>query len=715
MYPELKLYWNELDELSYWALDNGIIGHSFEIPLVDMERINSEILDNALQGFFTSLSGAVECKIQQRCEYGRFSDQTSRGKDCTFSPSLNKYLLIHIQKNIKLRKSLYKLLKQEYKINYLKEFEGAYDLSPFKSIGLNPRRPQNVKIQTPNFYANTIKHDFNHINLGDRSVFVLRLVKPTANEIDFNQLNYCLMMLPPPFECSFHIKKIRREVGESFLKRRSKITEGIEGRVGARKYLETEKALEEVSLKGDSLVEIELLINLYTRNIIRTQHDIEEAIYNLRPIGEFKLETVGALNSYNSTLLGQKMHVGLREMLSVATAFCPIGTIGRGALDRKSTKSSLLLHRFDETLDYLDVFNQDYENYSAIIIGKSGSGKSVITNMLTEAILNDQECEIIKVDVGGSHSKETTLLGGKEYKLSLSAPSGINPFSFIKSGLYINDITSILANFISVLILEEGESVLSKDYKSKIEEILLNYIKSSPENPTIIDYYRFAKDHPRRSLLKRWAEGVYANAFKGDAYNNENRLTYYNFEEIFQANDPDFGQGGMAAVMAKFNLDMLFKKDKKLVFIADETPFFVNRCFSFFKFSTANVRKFGASFITISQKLSDLIVNADTGIVDNSNTRILFTEDGDSEFFKKILRISEDDLNKIRSLSRVKGEYSEAVVFDNLGSRTFRIRISPEELYRFSSSKEDNMKIKKLMENVPGLKLKEAIRCLALS
>ncbi|MCB0349271.1 MAG: hypothetical protein KDD37_10580, partial [Bdellovibrionales bacterium] len=525
------------------------------------------------------------------------------------------------------------------KAKFYNELNGCYDLTPLRSMGVNLTAPKIHEIPFPQFFSQHIKKEFGYLNFGTSFEGFIRLNKVSVNETDLSYLARLKDLIPKPFKIVFSCRKIKRELSETHLKRKSKINEVGEGRVAARRYHETEKILEDISLNGDELFEFEFVICLSRYDATDLIKDAESAIHILKPIGDFELETYGAFPTYVSTLVGNPMHVSLKETQSGLTSYLPIVTSGEARKNPEVKERSIGIHRSDDSLSYIDVFDDKYDNFSVIISGKSGSGKSVLTNLVTDALYNDSNIEIIKVDVGGSHSKETQLLGGTEYKLNLNEPSGINPFSYINSTASNEEITNILASFVSVLILEEGESFLSKETRALIEEAVSIYVQSRPSNPSLFDFCKKTSSFPRLNLLKRWTTGVYSNAFKesDNSSNSNNRLTYYNFSEIFQANDPDFGQGGMAAVMAKFNFDMLTKRDKKLVFIADETPFFIRKCFNFFKFSTANVRKFGGSFITVTQRMSDLVVNDDTGIIDNSNTRMIFSIDGSEEKFQKIL------------------------------------------------------------------------------
>lgn len=95
--------------------------------------------------------------------------------------------------------------------------------------------------------------------------------------------------------------------------------------------------------------------------------------------------------------------------------------------------------------------------------GTSGKAKVFFRTSYNESS-NDPNVGIIKLDVGGSHSKECELFGGTEHQLSLEKGSGINPFEV----LYIvsasdNDKLAILSKFLGSLIQEQGEDMECSD------------------------------------------------------------------------------------------------------------------------------------------------------------------------------------------------------------------------------------------------------------
>jgi hypothetical protein len=71
-------------------------------------------------------------------------------------------------------------------------------------------------------------------------------------------------------------------------------------------------------------------------------------------------------------------------------------------------------------------------------------------------------------------------------------------------------------------------------------------------------------------------------------------------------------------------------------------------------------------------------------------------------------------MEELENLTREQKRFSEVLYQDKFGSRIFRIILSPEEYWSFSSTREDNEMIESLVKSVPGLTRHEAIRVLSL-
>lgn len=716
-------------DLIIHALENGALIAGFEIDLFDEELYGPDKTEAMLQSILRDLPEGRNLRIYLKSEYSTVQESDHSRTDSIKS--------IGYVKN-----RAYVFLEKPAEIDFVqfinrnkKNADGVLtDFGLLKNHGIKIRPLQKADIENllPSI-GSEIHHSFQTIDLGHQVASILRLTKQSEFGMDLTTLSHIKDNLSLPYLICCSIQAVPQSTAETMLRRRSKQNAIGDDIKEARKYAEAQSDLENISLDGARLFRFEwqCLVTRTSESWLRT--DREEIRRKLEPLGEIYIESVGALESLKSFYPGEHPHFTLLEKDSALITYMPLMTRGDSKSLSSPAKKSLALHRKDESLTYLNVFDPTYESFSWCIFGRPGSGKSVLTNALTRALIYDPEVKIIKIDVGGSHSKETELLGGVEKTLNLNEPTGINPFDVIQELGPTKEAIQILASFLEVLILEEGESKLSKTMKSDIERAIQKYAESNPIEHTLLDFCMTIQDLPRRELFQRWiGKGVYGNAFAAgkDAEArsaksstklsspslSDSRLFYYNFSKISQALDPDYAQGGLAAVMAQFNLEMLKKSHdkKRIVFIADETPFFIKKCFSFFNLSIANVRKEGHGFITVAQKSAHVVIDHDTGILDNSPNKIFFSLDGDEESFMSRSQLNSDSIEKIKSLKRKQGEFSEALFKDIHGERVIRIKLNPLEYWSYTSKDEDRRKYQELKAACPSLTTEEVVRCLSL-
>lgn len=756
--------------ISVFALSNNRIVTAYSVPLVDTEQ--SEALEQA-NGAFSLFLKSLHPKATARFwllsqpsngeAEEKETDHSRAQATAEIGHVVNRcYLIIEIE-GAKF-KNLSSLLKPKFKTQPLEakaaELLQSFDTTSLTSAGIILRPLKRAELQSllPTAPATAVTKLSYALDFGSHLIGIVRLIHLGTTPLTPVALAQLKDRIPLPYKIKTSARRVSDQRAETLLRRKSAQSKESTSTVGASKYAEAEDALSSVALGGQSMLEFEMFVELERSDERTLRADMNEVVQILKALGDFAIETVGVFPSYLSAQIGFDQHVSILETDQILPCFLPVWSEGEAdEFKAKPMQRSLALHRRDESLLHFDVFNPSADNFSVCIFGKSGRGKSVLTNLLTRSLLNDPDIRMIKVDVGGSHSKETELLGGEEFQLSMSQPSGLNPFAFF-GRVHSEDVCNIIATFLGILLIEEGEKVLSKSMRGEIEKAVTTYSLSKPREPSIDDFYTKACDLPRRSLLARWVSGgAYGNAFAGLEKGKEGsgkvearirptspfegsglrpdhgsksaliaadspsssllsltaRLKYYNLSEIFQAADGDYAQGVMAAIIAMFNLELINCKGSRLAFVADETPFFIERCFPFFKFSTANVRKFGGSFITIAQKSSDVVINGDTGILENSNSKFLFSIDGEKENFAKRLKLEPEVVDRIEGLRSEKGTFSEALLTDHEGAKVLRIQLTAREYWSATSSHEDNRKLDALRASVPGLSLQQAINVLS--
>ncbi|MCY4512575.1 MAG: hypothetical protein OXB86_02675 [Bdellovibrionales bacterium] len=221
--------------------------------------------------------------------------------------------------------------------------------------------------------------------------------------------------------------------------------------------------------------------------------------------------------------------------------------------------------------------------------------------------------------------------------------------------------------------------------------------KGKPRLKNLDNFYNHL-EHPKKEKLSRFIQGsLNENIFKESKDILNNRLLYFNFENISTASNSYIAKATIAGLMAEFSFKLLDKEpNEKLIFISDETPFFIKSCFNTFSLLSKNVRKLNGSLILLAQNSKDLIAGNDTSLIDNSEFKVLFSHDGSEEKFKQTFNLTTEEFLKLKNIRTVKGQFSQFLLKDSLGSKVGFLRISKEE-YIFSNTEPEFLhKLKRL-------------------
>lgn len=711
----------KIDDLTIWKTTDGKSGIGFEVMPCDLECDNREEYHRKVFGLIRSLNSNVLGRIKLSVSNSsKLEGSTSRTEAISEVGFTTKSLQLYLETSsepeiIKKAKSLF--LKDDSDTD-AKALLEVYEIVKKSGIQVYPLSEEFIKSLFLNTKLIWQKCSASVCNGYDHTG-VIRMVKPSNEQISEDQLAKLYEKLPKPFSAHFSFQKIDAAKIKLELERKLKQSVSDQSLNPTNDVLKasTVTTISDAVKNGSHFFNYELIFAFERTSEKELFEDLKQGFNALNSFAEFQIETFGVTPNFLATKVGNSQHVPLKEIDETLPLFMPIWFFGETTTQIPNQKS-LMLHRSDRSLHHFDLFNSNFSVFNSLIIGTSGKGKSVLTGMLTQALLNDPDVAVIKLDVGGSHSKECELLGGQEFVLQLNTPSGINPFLMTKqTELSDAEKIGILSRFLMVLIQEQGEQQFSKVLRSQIEECVQVYL-SSAKNPSLQEFYELMTNFPRRNLLRRWVSGgVYEKAF-AEISNNSTvfpRLRYYNFSQVFQASDPEFAQAGLAAVLAQFNVETLINKNKRIVLICDETPFFIKSCFDFFKFSTANVRKFGHAVILVTQLSTDLIVNGDTGIIENSPQRFLFSVDGNIPDYQTRFNLTDAQLRSIKSLKAIPKEFSEVFLQTSDVGRKLLIKITQKEYWTLTSSKQDRLKLEKLISYIPNLSLMEAIKCLSIA
>lgn len=718
MIPKIS-HFERIGSTPVFVTTDGVCGTIFRTDLIDAESSNCFAKAESFRRWLNSLSPDLIVRVIRLAGMGDARHLVSdRASAMTILGFRDQGLLISIecQGGPALLKDV-KLVFGFKPAGLYKQMEViAEALEQWRQAGLGHVPQTEPEIQAQFFWErhSSMRVCSSYIETGGSLAGTVRLIRQASNSLDFLQLTEILSRWSFPFRLTTSLRRVDRVRREMILRTRLKQEESGEDRLSVAKAEQTGEILEDSFLRGTELFEFEMIVTIEALSESELKTRLQSVQDALAPMGDVGIETFGCLPTLAATMPGSPLHVPLFERDDSLAAFLPICAFGEGS--PKDVSGSLLLHREDRSLSVVDILSKSHTNANSLVIGQSGKGKSVFTGLLTTSLLASDSVRVIKLDVGGSHRRECELQGGIEFDLALDQPSGLNPFSMLNETDMSESTRAILGKFIEVLVMEDGEDHLPKTLRVEIDELLQTYLAGNPPMPSLDGFYRSAKKFSRSSLLGRWCgSGLYGKAFQATPAQNQgdSRLRYYNFSQIFHAADKDFAQAGMAAVLAQFNLEVLKNPDRRIVLICDETPFFINSCFDFFKFSMGNVRKFGASIVLIVQLSQHLVKDGDTGLLDNAYHRFLFTKDGVATEFKARLGLSDEQMESLDGLSAIPGVRSEVLYQCGTESSKLLIELTPEEYWRVTSSQADRIKIQKLRQAVPELTLKEALQCIA--
>ena len=449
MYPRIKLQF-DLSGHRFYLLEDLTLLTSFEVSSVDPERDDLSEVASGLSRFASSLSSHITMRIhlfRESSYESNYLTNSSREDEMSSLGFLSERILLSIETQIGgfwtlMDNLLKKPLKNTHE-SYARLLIENLDLERLRSLGLKivPSIEHGIP-QSSNHHLRVLPSG---IELSPHLFGMVKFLGPTPQGLDLLTLYYLRQSIPPPYQLSFQMKRIPPAQAELLLRRKSSQSLAGQDKISLQKYYDSENLLEKIALERESLFSFELYLVLKRLSEESLRSDARAAIQALKPIGNFSFETFGALSCLKSLIPGATKHLSFKERCEVIPLYFPLVSaegefsphLAQSPTLNESPKnrsSRLILHRRDDTLGEVDLFNPRYDAYSTIIVGKTGSGKSVLTNLLTRSLFNDPDVMIIKVDVGGSHSKETESLGGLEYKLSLNQPSGINPFLCLQNG-----------------------------------------------------------------------------------------------------------------------------------------------------------------------------------------------------------------------------------------------------------------------------------------
>lgn len=370
-----------------------------------------------------------------------------------------------------------------------------------------------------------------------------------------------------------------------------------------------------------------------------------------------------------------------RRTLATALYFAPVVTEWQGTPprddERRKTPLLTLLGRRGQIM-HVDFFANANGNYSATIVGKPGSGKSVVMNMLAVSVLS-QGGFVWVIDVGRSYEKTAHLFDGDFLEFDSEHVWNLNPF-LILDLLSSEDRDEGIESVVSILgeLLSPGAPLPDLQRSVLISIVSDAAISAAREGRTadMADIDRglalfAAKDRRLDDLrlqLAPYLTGPLAKWFDGSGspVRFDKRLTVLELEGL--SAHPALRQAVLLTLMTFIERRMAEDRTLVKLVLIDEAWDLMGSGHSgrFIEMGFRRARKHKGSFVVATQSIADFF-HSDTAKAawDCADTRIFLRQDPEVVTALEASGALAPDpwfKSALSSLTTVRGAWSEMIV-----------------------------------------------------
>lgn len=373
-------------------------------------------------------------------------------------------------------------------------------------------------------------------------------------------------------------------------------------------------------------------------------------------------------------------------------------------------------------------------NYNMVVVGKSGSGKSVFLQEYMSSILR-QDGQVVVIDDGRSFQNSCNLLGGDFVDFG-GEDLCINPFSLYNDNakrdekFKVDFEEPLIDLIVSILCIvsnidknnTKNFSVgLYRDVLKKAVQIVLQEKGSQggfkDVYETLIKSKNLRTDQTKdiaeslAYVLKEYASGRYSSYYNGKAtLSIENLLTIF---ELSSLESNEVLQTSVLLMVVFLVYVKMQGRVRRTSLIIDEAWRLLRHdaIKGFIEGIARRARKYNGNLVVATQSISDFEENksAAAAVLSQSDWRVLLSAEGkDEKILKDQLGMEIGEINIAKELKGDKGRYSEFMIRHSSGSWLIgRLILDPFSGKLYSSSAADVVEIQKLQKQ--GLTTEQAI------
>ncbi|MBL7555113.1 MAG: ATP-binding protein [Bdellovibrionaceae bacterium] len=369
-----------------------------------------------------------------------------------------------------------------------------------------------------------------------------------------------------------------------------------------------------------------------------------------------------------------------------------------------------------------DPFAAQNGNFNQIISGSSGSGKSFLVNLLINQFLKEKP-RVFILDIGGSYKKSCDNLNGQYVELGTGSHVSINPFDMagLSSELKDQKIKFLVA-LVEMMTKEDTVKSLGRLERSELETAIQKTYECH-EQPTLSNLREILLRHDDPAMVRL---GKILTSWCGDSpygkfvdhkttLSLDRDVVCFDLKGLEQFPD-------LQSICLFLITDLVWREVQK-----DRITFkfcVMDECWKLLENEQGSqfiaeifrtFRKYRASAVAISQTMDDFAKSKiASAIIPNSSIKWILKQNGASvKNLTETLQLNPREIDLIRGLKSVRGEYSESFLMSENDRQVVVIESTPFEYWLGTTDPQDLMQIEEIKKTQPNLHGMEVLKALA--
>ena len=488
------------------------------------------------------------------------------------------------------------------------------------------------------------------------------------------------------------------------------------------KFQDLETLLEQMVSDGQKVFHVSVQVLLQSEDESDLENQVDSVLGSFREMGgaEGLTETLAAFEIFSQIALPNARSEERSRKVKTGN-LCDLIPI-YGPWPGHQRPSILLKSRAGSLVSF-NVFDPSMSNSNVLLSGASGSGKSVLINILILQMLKENP-KVFFIDIGGSYKKLAENLGGQYVDLGVNDFLSINPFDLqADETVPSSHKIKFLVGLVELMTKEEGAERLPRLARAEVEDAIQTVYRNNPR-PRMSDLKDILLAHPDKEIqtygkiLTPWC----GNTPYGKFLDRETSISLQSNVMAFDLKNLE-SYPDLQSICLYVITDLVWREVQR---DRSQMKFIVfDECWKLLKNEAGQifleeifrtVRKYFCSALAVSQSLNDFLdSNISSALLPNCAMKfILMQSQNDFTRMKESLGLNDNETQLIQSLRQQKGEYSEVFIVAGQERHTVGVvEPTPLELWIATTDPRDLAALERTKKEKPEFSLLECLRFLS--